>query len=113
VDQQTLDRRVEILERKMEDLEGLPDLVASLALQISQFQEDVRVEFSALRAEIRAGDEETRREMRELNQGTRTHTGVLIEEVLSRVALLGEHVNGRKPSHRTPERKRSRRSTKG
>ena len=93
----------------MESLEGLPDRVASLESQIVQFREDVRVEFSALRqemrthldtlrdslrAEIRAGDEETRRHMR-----------VLHEEVISRIALLGEHFNGQ-PSGRRHTRRR-------
>jgi hypothetical protein len=49
-----------------------------------------------LRAEMRAGDEETRRQMR-----------VLHEEVIARFALLDEHLNGRK---RSPE---SRRRTSG
>ena len=108
---QTLANRVAILEHKMQSLEGLPDRVASLELQIVQFRAEVRAEFSALRAdmsglgeslggeskslaetlraEIRAGDEETRRQMR-----------VLHEEVIARFALLDEHRNGRK---RSPE----------
>jgi len=96
--QQTLANRVAILEQKMEGLQGLPDRVTSLELQISQFRGEVRVEFSALReeirtqldevrgelrGEIRAGDEETRRQMR-----------VLHEDVISRIALLGEQFNG-------------------
>ena len=70
--QHTLANRVEMLEHRMQSLEGLPERVASLEWQISQFREDVRLEFSAvreearlnrdslaatLRAEIRAGDE--------------------------------------------------------
>ena len=97
---QTLANRVAILENKMPSLEGLLDRVASLEVQISQFRAEVRMEFSAvreemgdlgktLRSEIRAGDEETRREMR-----------VLHEEVIARIALLDEHLNGRK---RSPE----------
>ena len=86
---ETLVNRVAILERKMQSLEGLPDRVASLEGQISQFRADVRVEFSAVREEVRAGDEETRRQMR-----------VLHEEVIARIALLDEHLNGPK---RSPE----------
>ena len=126
--QQTLANRVESLERRMDGLEGLSDRVASLELQISQFREEVRLEFSAvrdeisdlgktlrdgmhsgmdslaktlrdewhdemnsladtLRGEIRAGDEETRRQMR-----------VLHEDVISRLALLDEHLNGKRRS---------------
>jgi hypothetical protein len=47
---------------------------------------NVRAEFAAVRDEIRTGDEETRRLMR-----------VLHEEVISRIALLGE---GRKTRRR-------------
>ncbi len=110
---ETLANRVAILEHKMQSLEGLPDRVAALEVQIVQFRAEVRVEFSAvrqemrdlaetLRAEIRAGDEETRRQMR-----------VLHEEVIARFALLDEHLNGRT---RSPESRRrtgsSRRSPK-
>jgi hypothetical protein len=84
---QTLANRVTILEHQMQSLEGLPDRVASLEGHISQFRAEVRAEFSAVREEIRAGDEETRRQMR-----------VLHEEVITRIALLDDHLTGRKPS---------------
>ncbi len=88
-----LTRRVQILEEKVETLERLPARIEALELQILQFREEVRAEFSAtrdgLRAEIRAGDEETRLQMR-----------VLHEEVIARFALLDEHLNDRK---RSPE----------
>lgn len=87
---QTLTNRLEVLERKVESLERLPEQMHALELQILQFREEVRVEFSTIRAEIRAGDEETRTYMR-----------VLHEEVLSRIALLGEYRNER-PSSRQP-----------
>ena len=96
----TLASRVTILEHKMQSLEGPPDRVASLEVQIVQFRAEVREEFSAvrqgmptlgetLRAEMRAGDEETRRQMR-----------VLHEEVIARIALLDEHLDSWK---RSPE----------
>jgi hypothetical protein len=82
----------------MERLEELPDRVAaldgrmaSLAVQVLQFREEVHDEFSALRADMRAGDEQTRREMRDLNDETRTQMRVLHEEVISRIAVLDEH----------------------
>jgi hypothetical protein len=107
---QTLARRVEILEQKVERLETLPARVAAVELQILQLRQEMRAEFSAmrqeltalfrtelkgtaesltepltesltrsLRAEIREGDEETRRYMR-----------VLHEEVIARLAALGD-----------------------
>ena len=62
-----LTRRAQILEEKVESLERLPPRIEALESQILQFWEEVRVEFSAtregLRAEIRDGDEETRRQV--------------------------------------------------
>ena len=93
---------MEVLERKVESLEKLPQRMDSLELQFVQFREEVRVEFSATRAEIRAGDERTRTDLRaEIRAGdeeTRTYMRVLHEEVLSRIALLDEHRNGSAPS---------------
>jgi hypothetical protein len=95
--EQTVIARVEKLEKKMELLEGLPDRVTAMELQIVQLRGEVREHFSAvrqefrdelrtvehsLRAEIQAGDEETRRYIR-----------VLHEEVLSRIATI--HDGGR------------------
>ena len=94
----TLTERVENLERKMELLEGLPERVSAVELQIGHLRTEMHEQFSAvrqefrteirteieavrtdLRAEVRAGDEETRRHMR-----------VLHEELLSRIATLQE-----------------------
>jgi hypothetical protein len=114
-----LTRRVQILEEKVELLERLPARIEALELQFLQFRDEVRVEFSAtrdglrreigslrgemgglrgemggvrdeLRAEIQGlekrldaliseGDEETRRYMR-----------VLHEDVIARIATIGE-----------------------
>ena len=106
--QQTLTNRVEVLERKVESLEKLPERMDLLELQFLQFREEVRAEFSAtraeLRAEIRAGDEQTRVDLRaEIRAGdeeTRTYMRVLHEEVLSRIALIDEHRNGSARSRR-------------
>ena len=96
-----LANRVEMLEQKMEGLEGLPDRVASLdgrvaslEEQISQFRVETRMEFSAVREEMRemhtelvalisAGDEETRTQMR-----------ILHEAVIARLSLMDERWNG-------------------
>lgn len=53
---QTVENRVESLEQKVGALEELPAQVTSLGSQILQFRERVHVEFSAIRAEIQAGD---------------------------------------------------------
>ena len=105
--QPTQAERLEHLERKMADHE----------FQFSQFRDEVRVEFSALRAEMRqlptrdeiqqlaTRDEmrqlitETKDEMRQLiaetNEETRHLMRVLHEDVISRFAVLEERWNGR------------------
>jgi hypothetical protein len=96
--QQTLADRVTILEQKMESLQGLPDRVTALELQISQFREEVRLEFSATRSELRAEmsdlAETLRGEIRAGDEETRRYMSVLHEDVISRIALLGENLNG-------------------
>jgi prefoldin subunit 5 len=70
----------------MQTLQELPNRVASLdsriaslAVQILQLRGEMRTELSAVRQEIKTGDEETRRYMR-----------VLHEEVISNIKLLTE-----------------------
>jgi len=111
----TLTQRVEILEQKVERLETLPARMAAVEWQIVQLRDEMQGGFSAvrqemavmaddlrtelhhglhgirgeldgihgeldgLRAEIRAGDEETRRYMR-----------VLYEDLIARIAALGD-----------------------
>jgi len=100
-----LTQRVEILEQKVERLETLPARVAAVEWQILQLRDEMRTGFSAvgqemavmrddlrtelkstaeslhaeIRAEIRSGDEETRRYMR-----------VLHEDVITRIAALSD-----------------------
>ena len=113
--QQTLTNRVEVLERIVESLEKLPERMHALEWQFVQFREEMRAEFSAIRAEVRAGDEKTRTDLRaEIRAGdeeTRTYMRVLHEEVLSRIALLDEHRNGsgrsRRPLKAAQRRKKS------
>ena len=62
---QTLATRVDSLEERVTRLEELPARVDALTLQVSQLRDEMRVEFSAVRDEIRAGDEETRRTLRD------------------------------------------------
>ena len=110
---QTLTNRIAILEHKMQSLEGLPDRVASLEVHISQFRAEVRVEFSAVREEMRAQGETFRSQMNDLvsdlgqtlrgemragDEETCRHMRVLHEEVIARIALLDEHLNRRKAS---------------
>ena len=135
--------RVDILEQNVETLESLPARVTAVELQLVQLRDEMRGEFSATRAELRAeihtGDEQTRREMHALHEQalalieetrvlvragdeqtrgemyalheqtlvlmkegdgeTRRYMRVLHEEVISRLAILGEGCRRpRKPS---------------
>jgi hypothetical protein len=65
------------LERRVESLEMLAEQIARLETQFLQIREEVRSDFSAVRAAIRAGDEETQRLMR-----------VLHEDVIARQSLI-------------------------
>ena len=95
---QTSDSRVERLEERVTALEQLPARMDAFELQLSQFRQEVRAEFSAtrseLREEIRAGDEETRRllrkEIRGVDERIMVQVRVLHEEVLSRLTMIQE-----------------------
>jgi hypothetical protein len=84
----------------VERLEQLPQQITALASQILQFREDVRMELSGLRADMRAGDEQTRRVLREEirsgDEETRRLMRVLHEDLIGRIALLNEARKGPK-----------------
>jgi hypothetical protein len=80
---QTLATRVDSLEQRVSRLEELPARVDALTLQVSQLRDEMRVEFSAVRDEIRTGDEETRRVLRD-----DIRTG--LDEVMAQARLLHE-----------------------
>jgi hypothetical protein len=88
---QTLVKRVDTLEERVTRVEELPARMDSLTLQVSQLRDEMRVEFSAVRDEIRAGDEETRRvlgdEIRAGDMQVMNQARVLHEDVVSRLAL--------------------------
>ena len=107
---QPLATRVERLEQRMTALEELPGRVGALESQIVQLRGEMHGEFAALRMEMRAGDEETRRVLRGETkaigdrleaaiQEARNHSRVMFEEVIERIARIGEG------SRRRPRRK--------
>ena len=120
----SLERRIEILEEKMEQLRDVPVRLSAVESQIVQLRAEMQTGFSALRGQndetrgemVRLNDEtrrelvrlndETRREMTRLNDETNAHLRVLHEEVISRIALLQE---GHQTAFRKNERKRKRR----
>jgi len=79
--------------RRVEILEQLPERVTALEAQIVQLRDEMRAEFSATRAEARAGDEHVVRSLREEiragDEETRRFVRILHEEVIERIKLLG------------------------
>ena len=88
-------RRVEILESQMDALSQLPARMSAVQGAVVALRADMSAEFAAVRDEIRAGDEETRRQMR-----------VLHEDVIARIALLQEGLDRRKGQGPAPVRRK-------
>jgi hypothetical protein len=76
----------------VEILEQLPERITALEAQIVQLRKEMRSEFSAIRGEIREGDEETRRslskQMRELFAANETHMRLLHEDLVQRIITI-------------------------
>ena len=92
--QESLEKRMDMLERRVELLERLPDRVTALESQIVQLRDEMRSEFSAVRADIRAGDEETRRVLTErvefLFDANERHMRLRHADLVDRIARMGE-----------------------
>jgi hypothetical protein len=63
--QKSLEERVDMLERRVETLEQLPDRVTGVETQIVQLRDEMRADFSAVREEIHTGDEHIIQTLRE------------------------------------------------
>lgn len=104
---QPLVKRVDRLEMRVTALEQLPERVDELASQISHLRNEMRVEFSAIRTEIRdgdahvirdleakisSGDEETRRVLRQEIHESHDDLGrqmrMLHEDVVERLKVM-------------------------
>ncbi len=91
-----LTRRVQILE-KVERLEQLPARIDSIELQILQFRDEVRIEFSEMIARIALTEQALLHEMGQLDERaasrdaeTRRLMRVLYEDLIDRITTLGE-----------------------
>ena len=93
----SVEQRVTSLEQQMQEMGDLPGRVTKLELQILQFRQDVRDEFSATRTELRADIAAAVASLREAIKETNTHMRMLHEETLTRIATVGE---GRKTGKR-------------
>lgn len=106
---QTIESRVRRLEGRVMRLEQLPERMDRLESQFVQLRTEMRDEFSAVRGEIRQGDERVvttlreeiragdervvatlREEIRAGDQETRRFMLILHEKVIADIALLGE-----------------------
>lgn len=93
-----LAQRVAILEQKVEQLEILPARMAAVELRILQRRDEMRSEFSAVRreltelfrAELQINAESLRAEIRQGDEETRRYMRVLHEDVIARIAALGD-----------------------
>ena len=91
---QSVENRLERLERRVTEIEQLPARIDRLESQIVQLRTEMRDEFSAVRGEIRAGDVMIVTSLTEQIEESRSHTRVLFEELVSRIAKLQEQSGG-------------------
>ena len=91
---ESLEIRMDRLERRVEILEQLPERVTALEVQIVQLRDEMRSEFSATQALIQAGDQGVittlREEIRDGDEETRRYMRVLHEDLVGRIAALKE-----------------------
>lgn len=110
---QTLVRRLDSLEGRVEILEMLPERMDRLELQIAQFREEVRGEFLAVRSEMRLLNDETTAELRaEIKAGdeeTRHLMRILHEDVITRLTIIQD---GQRPQPPRSDVRKSRRRSK-
>jgi len=94
---ESLEKRMDRLERRVEILERLPERVTAVETQIVLLRDEMRSEFSAVRTDIRTGDEETRRmlteRMESLFDANERHMRLLHEDLVERIARMGEGRN--------------------
>ncbi len=93
---QSFEERINSLEHQMHEMRDLPDRVTKLELQIQQFRQEVRDEFSATRTELRAEIVAAVRSLRDAIVETNTYMRMLHEEALARIATVGEGRRGRR-----------------
>ncbi len=106
---QTVVGRLDRLERRVDLLEALPQRIDNLELQLVQFREEVRDEFSAVRTELRAQGDELRAEMKAGDEETRTLMRILHEDVIARLKLIQEGGAAPRPKSQTRPRNKTRR----
>ena len=99
-----VERRFNVLEARMTAVEQLPPRLDRLSTEVVELRNDVaqvrtevgdlrtemRAEFAAVRVEMAAGDERVMVRLTARIEDARRETRVLHEDVIGRIALLGE-----------------------
>lgn len=93
----TLSERIRILEQHVDSLQTLPARVGAVESQIVQLRGEMRSEFVAVRgeiadvrAEMHALHRVTLEEIHKGDEDTRRYMRVLYEDLVTRIAVLGE-----------------------
>jgi hypothetical protein len=90
---EAIENRVARLERRMTRLEELPSRLDALTSQILHLRGEMQGEFSSVRAETQQLGVGLQGEMQSLNERTLVQMRMLHEELVSRIAVMGEGVN--------------------
>ena len=103
----SIEQRVTVLEQQMQEMRDLPARVTNLESQILQLRKEMREEFSATQSVFRSelvhavttirGEQAAAvTTLKEAIAGTNTHMRALHEDVISRIATIGERRQARK-----------------
>ena len=90
----SIEERVTMLERQMQEMRDLPERVTSLDSQVLQLRQEMRDEFSATRSEFRSELASAVTTLANAIADTNTQMRTLHEDAISRIATIGE---GRQP----------------
>ena len=104
VQPRSIEQRVTVLEQQMQEMRDLPARVTNLESQILQLRKEMREEFSdsvgvsqrAVHAVDNRGEHAAVTTLKEAIAGTNTHMRALHEDVISRIATIGERRQPRK-----------------
>jgi len=99
---QSLDARVERLETRVTALEGLPNRIDALTLQVSQLREAMHVEFSAINSKVDGLDHRLTGQIESVREQLAARMLMLHEDLISRLALMKEGQSSRR-KRQSPE----------
>ena len=86
----SIEERLTMLERQMQEMRELPERVTKLEAQILQLREEIRGAFSAIRTDMRGEIAAAVTTLRRAIDETNMHMRALHEEALSRIATIDE-----------------------